>query len=366
MADIDASLIEQALEWRAVMDDDDLSAATREAFEVWLNADPAHREAFDYAQRFWAGLGALRGAELDEKFFRRSLKERARATWFNVLRRSADLIAGPAAFVAVGAKGAVWAAVSVVAIGAALVVGRAFISGPVAPVTEQIAEASFATDTAEIRELVLDDGSLVTLGADSALKVSMGEGRRTAVLERGDAFFDVASDTTRPFEVAAGPARVRVTGTRFDVQLDPGTARVSVAEGAVDVAFRGAGSVAAPKTVHEASAAPVQRLTAGQMVMAAANAGLGDVSSVKGEAIGAWRGGRLVYADTSLADVIGDARRYYGGAIVIEDPKIAELTISGSFDATDIPAFLTTLSELFALEVVETREGNIVLRERDG
>ena len=74
----------------------------------------------------------------------------------------------------------------------------------------------------EQRVLTLDDGSRVTLAGDSAINLDLTDHQRRVTLLRGRVYFQVAPDPQRPFLVEAGEARVRVTGTRFEVRRDGG------------------------------------------------------------------------------------------------------------------------------------------------
>lgn len=66
--------------------------------------------------------------------------------------------------------------------------------------------------------LVLSDGTKVWLNADSKIKypVSFGQDKREVSL-RGEGYFEVAKDSTRPFIVSTDKMDVRVLGTTFDV-----------------------------------------------------------------------------------------------------------------------------------------------------
>lgn len=65
--------------------------------------------------------------------------------------------------------------------------------------------------------LVLSDGTKVWLNADSKIKypVSFGQDKREVSL-RGEGYFEVAKDSTRPFIVSTDKMDVRVLGTTFD------------------------------------------------------------------------------------------------------------------------------------------------------
>lgn len=69
-----------------------------------------------------------------------------------------------------------------------------------------------------IYSLILSDGTQVFLNSDSELHypVRFGEGNREVRL-KGEAFFNVTPDSSRPFIVLAGEVRTRVLGTSFNI-----------------------------------------------------------------------------------------------------------------------------------------------------
>ena len=71
--------------------------------------------------------------------------------------------------------------------------------------------ADYRSDVALIRPLTLPDGSQVTLGADSAIALHFSPDRRDVELLQGEAYFAVATDKARPFDVVADELSVTVT-----------------------------------------------------------------------------------------------------------------------------------------------------------
>ncbi|WP_340063181.1 FecR family protein [Ascidiimonas aurantiaca] len=67
----------------------------------------------------------------------------------------------------------------------------------------------------------LQDGTQVVLGVGSSLEypVSFATSSRNVTL-KGEAFFDVAEDSTKPFRVTAGKTITTVFGTSFNIVLD--------------------------------------------------------------------------------------------------------------------------------------------------
>ena len=67
-------------------------------------------------------------------------------------------------------------------------------------------------------QVVLADGSKVYLNSESEIRYpTFFAGGERRVFLKGEAFFEVASDTSRPFIVEVGEMDVRVLGTRFNV-----------------------------------------------------------------------------------------------------------------------------------------------------
>ncbi len=351
MVDLDKNMIEEALKWRAAMTDHPVSDANRHAFEAWLQADLRHREAYEHAERFWMGLATLERGQLDDVFFSPSWRERVQSNLFGLLQQLVAVHIGPR--VALGGA----AAALVLAI-----VFMPFWNGTTPPMA-----VTFSSDIGEIRQVTLDDGSSITLGARSEISVLFDEDLRAVELIVGDAFFDVESDPSRPFLVTAGDMRAKVLGTSFDVQLGPGVSRVAVAEGLVNVTFPMMPEVEGPIEAREAASGQTRvlssrRLEAGQQVAATMNQGLGSVSAVKPDSIGAWRRSRLVYYDAPLSELVADANRYFDRQISIADDALGELKISATFNSSDIHGMLSTLTEIFPVRVEDEPNQPLIIR----
>lgn len=187
----------------------------------------------------------------------------------------------------------------------------------------------------EQRVLTLDDGSRVTLAGDSAINLSLSGRQRHITLLRGRVYFQVARDPKRPFVVEAGEARVRVTGTRFEVRRDGGDrVRLTVAEGEV-IASGGD-----------------RRLTlrAGEQVHWLRDR-LGDRHRVDVDRVLAWLEGRLVFRDQPLRDVLRELAPHHPDRLLLLDQGLAERRLSGTFNIGDPDAALSALSQTLPLTV---------------
>jgi len=66
--------------------------------------------------------------------------------------------------------------------------------------------------------------------------------------------------------------------------------------------------------------------------------------------ITAWRQGKLIFNNDRLADIVARMKHYSATEIVITDPSIANLRVSGVFNAGDIPALVDALKRFFPIE----------------
>jgi transmembrane sensor len=225
----------------------------------------------------------------------------------------------------------------------------------------------FVTGIGEQRLVPLEDGTRLTLNSDSELKVDFSPGVRRVELIRGEAFFEVAHNPSRPFIVVAGDQQVTAVGTAFEVRYEPDQVEVTLVEGRVSVTSTAAstsnealGADPAPRdnaasTLRGAQAKPVARgylMTPGERLRIA-KAGLGKVDEPRVEAVTAWRRGEVMLDDTALSDAVAEMNRYSKSALIIDESRIANLKVSGIYHTGDSGGFAAAVGNLYGLEVRE-------------
>lgn len=198
------------------------------------------------------------------------------------------------------------------------------------------------TGVGGLEAVQMADGSRVMLNTDSEIKIQMGTHERRIVLSRGEAFFDVAKDPSRPFVVSVGERRVVAVGTQFAVRRDNGALRVSVTEGVVRMEQEAAKSVLLP-------AGTLARVEAGEVRVREQ-----PVARIEQDLT--WRSGVLTFNRTPLAQAVEEINRYNTRQIVIRDPGAAAIQVGGTFVATKLDSFLSLLESGFPLRV--TQEGS--------
>lgn len=297
--------------------------------DAWLDQDPAHREAWLNAQDVLASF---------------DLADEHRP--LDLPRRRAKALRGPRPV-------APWLAVAACAVAA---VGLAVILAPwkaeqAAP-PKAVQSIDFET-AGQQRLFPMPDGSKATLAPGSALDLAYTKGERRARLVRGQAYFDVAHDAARPFVVEAEGRLVTALGTRFDVRSDSEGLRVTLLEGSVRVDIAGASPAQAAVVLRpgeELLVAPGKP----EVVRRA------DTTSAE-----TWREIRMVFDDKPLGEVVAELNRYAVLQLVIDDPRVAALRITGQFRTGDNARFARSLAKLYPVRGVPDGPGRLKLVRTD-
>jgi len=166
----------------------------------------------------------------------------------------------------------------------------------------------------QIGSTTLDDGSKVTIGADSKIRIPPQFNREVrAVAINGTAAFEVAAGEL-PFEVRIGNAAFIATGTKFAVSYDTGSKTVvgRVTEGTVNV------------RIGEA----VTPLATGKAIAIDGSGATREPSAAEVDEALAWLDGRFVVHDRTLRQALDQTRRWYGLALVPSDMSLMDRKVS--------------------------------------
>lgn len=324
------SIEAKAREWVLYLHSDAVEAARLAEFEAWVGADPAHARAYRDCEQLMGDLTLVEElAEIDLEPAPPCRLPPHRPRSFN-----ARMLAPVAAFAAV------------------LVLALAFA------LQLQPAAPTFATDVAQLRDITLPDGSLVTLGGRSRIATDFSDSQRHVTLLEGEAFFAVSKDPARPFYVAVGDRLIRVVGTQFDVRHGVGLVRVAVLEGVVEVLQAEAPAADEPLLAD----APKQVLHAGEQVVALIGRPQHTRTAVEPGEAGAWRRGWLSYENASLAEIVADANRYSERQIVLDSESLRQLRLTAAFGADTVDQFIGGLIAAHPIEADYSQSGKVVLR----
>lgn len=298
--------------WAARADRGPLSAEDQQALEAWAAEDP--RRAGAYARALAVSAHADRARALGEDFA--------------PARHPVAVAASRRRFLATGGALAAATVIGVVGYQALSFKGR------------------LVTRKGDIRRAPLADGSAVTLNTDTAIRTAFNAEIRRVELLRGEALFDVAKDPGRPFVVTAGKVRVRAVGTSFTVRAhDDGEIEVLVREGVVEV-WRGLGG--APLRLGAQTATKVD--AAGPLRALSVAASTVDSAT-------AWRQGQIDLDGLTLGEAAIEFSRYSDRRIVVDDPAVARLKMTGLFSASDPDGFARAAALSLGLVAMPLADG---------
>jgi len=325
-----------------------LSVDEQAEFSRWLLADPRHAAAVQRLESTWRFLQKPR--------FTGQAGEVARAIEAQVALRARRSRRHwrVAAFAG--------------ALAAAATLAIVFFPAAPAPAAREPAAVSVAVKP---ERRTLADGSVVELNAGAEIEVGFSAERRTVRLVRGEAHFAVAKDPLRPFVVTAGGVAVRAVGTEFAVRLAPDEVGVLVTEGRVAVEAIAAADDATPPEHAAPAAVPspqVIYVDAGNRlsVPVAAPAPVppqpSPVTAAEAQAALAWRGMRVEFTNTPLAEIVVLFNRHNRVELALGAADVGEIRISGIFWADDPEGFSRLLEASAGLRADRSAAGRIVLQ----
>jgi transmembrane sensor len=209
----------------------------------------------------------------------------------------------------------------------------------------QTRDTVLSTDRAERREVMLADGSTVSLGPETQVRVGLSKTERHLTLERGRALFRVAKDPQRPFLVTSEGTVVRAVGTIFAVEQADESVIVTVKEGKVAVSPTALSRMAQSQSKVEqpdasAGAPSPAFLTSNEQMTVRAGGASSPVREVDASRALAWSEGLLVFSSTPLDEVAHRFNQYNRVQIRIRDAELGRRPVSGVFQASDPQTFI--------------------------
>ncbi|HEY4039709.1 MAG TPA: FecR domain-containing protein [Burkholderiaceae bacterium] len=319
-----------AADWLQRLDDPALPEADLQAWLHWHGESEQNRKAFEEMQTLYRQLRDLPGD------YRRELRQRFghtealhRRPWPKLWALAASVL-----LAVLCAGGAWWWQVS-------------------DPWT-----VAYSSPRDRHRTIRLADGSALVLAQDSLALVKFTRHVRSLTIERGEAYFDVRHDPDRPFEVQVAGVRVTAVGTAFNVARTSDRVTVTVTEGTVDVvqlSRPGAAEISSPRP----ALLQHRRVTKGERLVL--KDALAQADRTQSSAEPAWTNGQLQFVDAPLSQVVQTVGRYARRRVMIDDPRVADLTFSGTVFRDRVDEWTTALPAIFPIQAVTLTDGSVAL-----
>jgi len=177
--------------------------------------------------------------------------------------------------------------------------------------------ADYKTATSEVKNIVLDDGSMLTLAPKSAIKVDYTTGQRRIELIQGDIYVDVAKNPARPFIVHTKQADYQALGTRFIVNQYTDTSALNMLHSRVQ-ARANLTAQAKPLIVSE-----------GQRIQVDAH-GLGKIEVFDTQMFKtSWQMQQIQANELALPDLLNRLNAYHSGYMIFNEKELSQIKVTG-------------------------------------
>lgn len=328
----------EASTWIARLHGPNRSPEMEREFREWVSRSAAHGYAFERCTDVWTDVAAMPPAQVLAGL--RSIEApgaSAPERWWQRMRWS------------------LWSMLALAMVAAAAYAAHRWLAVDV-----------YATDIGGQQQVLLSDGTRMSLNTDTRVRVEINADRRSVRLDAGEVMFEVAKDPLRPFVVHASGNQVVAVGTVFSVRLPGGRSgdrdepmAVALLEGEVVVkpGSRGAGDGVAPErllTMHSGERMRLGKASGPPDALVAP-----QVDRPPMEPLVAWKHGKAVFDDVSLREAASEMNRYTRKSIMPLG-EAAKLRVSGSYDVGDTQGFAQAVAVLHGLQVRE-REGRLEL-----
>lgn len=297
----------------------------------WLNEDAANRKYYEHFKLIWEESQTLAAnITVDENAAWEKIQNRIRST--KIEKQQAKNIR-----VSWVRKLQVAAAVLVFVVGAWWVYNASNNTAATAMIDKQ----SFSNTLID----TLSDGSVVTLNKNTTVSYPSSFKAKTRTVKlKGEAFFKVTPDKTKPFIVDAGDVTVTVVGTAFNVKNYDSSTRIVVESGIVQVSSGG-------KSVE---------LHKGEQVFIKHSGATLEKSVVKDSLYNYYRSKQIICNNTPLPDVIATINQAYDAHIVLGDDAVKQLRLSTTFKEEDLETVINIIQQTFNLRVTQQGDSTVL------
>lgn len=171
--------------------------------------------------------------------------------------------------------------------------------------------------------LSLPDGTEIWLNSRTRIEypVSFNKKERVVKLD-GQAYFEVAHDEDSPFVVETSKGKIRVLGTKFDVDAysDQDNFETTLMEGRVEVGL---------------NSGTEQPVVLSPDTKAYLSNGKLEVTRIPDYDIYRWKEGLICFNNASFEEIMNDFKRIYGTDIILENTSVNKYTYTGKFRFVD-------------------------------
>lgn len=331
-AEMRERLEQEAVNWYSRMASGEMTRAERAAFEAWKQQSPEHEKASRKIERLWQILPAVLVAD---ELTQIAPTHQPSATMidFAAAKQLHSATLPPKRWLenrlSRWSMGLATAASLLVAV--CITYCGDYLHHPL---------ADYRTLVGEQQAIQLADGSTVYLNTDTAIDVTLTDTERRIELLKGEAEFDVAHDTSRPFRVISGHTTTEALGTKFIVRYAKPEGSVTLLEG----------KIRTTRQPHHGTENDQVILSPGEQIAFNEEA-LSPIQKPDMNLITAWRRGRLVMNFVTLEAVVAEINRYRSGHVLLLNKDLAKRKVHVALDIDHMDDWINALENTLPLQV---------------
>lgn len=273
------AVLNAAIGWQVRLGTPEVTDSDWVAFTDWLEADPAHGDAYDRVTLAVSDYDTALAACPPP--LQRASNDNQVAPW--IRRRGVMALAASALI--------------------------ALLATPY--LSDRRDLQTYQTSPGERRTIALNDGSKIELNGTTRLDIDRNHARY-ARLVSGEAAFSIRHDAANPFTLQVDDNQIVDVGTLFNVRKGVSDIEVAVGEGAI--------------RYNPSDDALV--VSAGNRLVVTANSTKPALSPTDPSGVGSWRTGRLMYRDASITRIALDLSRAFRAPVRVA-PNFAWKRFSG-------------------------------------
>mgnify|MGYP006287237157 CR=1 FL=1 len=245
-------------------------------------------------------------------------------------------------------KAFIYKLVAILAFPIALAVGWQFFGTLEAFKDDPVQLTQVSAPKGHISKCILPDGTQVWINTGSTIAYDIGRFNKKIreINLEGEAYFEVASDKTKPFRVNTPVADVDVTGTAFNVRAYPEDKifEAVLAEGSVNLSFK---KDAGKNMVMKPGQRAVYNRKTKKMV----------VNEVDATMYSSWRKGELLFKDATLNDLIIELERIYDINFHLQPEELGDFRYRGMFSNNNLIEALEKIKNTSGIDYyIENKE----------
>ena len=305
---IEKQILDQALDWLLILDEEDLSKEQLHKFENWKNQSTQHLEIWLSVENTFHKLD-VHSSQLPRTVTKNIL----------TLRNNKTMPYKFLCFVFIGAG----------------VLSTFIFTYP-----DYIWMPDYQTKYGEQKAITLEDGTQILLNSKTAVDINYDQNKREIALKYGEIHIETAKDLQhRPFTVLNQQGTILALGTVFNVKQNESDTTVSVIEHAVQIS-----------PIHSKEK---QILKQGYSVQFDGKSISKQIKNESEDLL--WQKGLMIVNRLKLNEFTPLIEKHYGISVEIDpnvsDPILSEIEISGTYPIYDSMRLIELLEKTYPIKI---------------